>query len=144
MAAARGMVTAIQSTKVRWRPASSCSMPMAMRFGGDATGIPTATEEDQLSIRSRATVKGPAVSSACRLRRITRVTGSMMAAVAVLLTQREITQVTRPSAARRRPGVRVAQGSPSRAKTKRRSNPEWRNASARMKLPMKRKMTGSA
>jgi hypothetical protein len=64
--------------------------------------------------------------------------------VAVLLTQREIAQVMTPTLASTRLGVRVAQRRAKIAKAKRRSRPVWRMASARTKLPMKRKMTGSA
>ncbi|MBM4410478.1 MAG: hypothetical protein FJ037_03985 [Chloroflexi bacterium] len=74
---------------------------------------------------------------------IPRPTGSMMAVVAVLLTAREIVAVTTPMASRSRAGLRVAQPRPSTANAKRRSSPLDRIASASMKLPMNRKITGS-
>jgi hypothetical protein len=67
----------------------------------------------------------------------------MIAVVAVLLTQSEVTHVTIPTAARSRPGLVVAHELLSIANAKRRSRPDARMASANMKLPMKRKMTGS-
>jgi hypothetical protein len=64
--------------------------------------------------------------------------------VAVLLTQREIAQVPTPTLASTRPGVRVAQRRARIAKAKRRSRPLSRMVWARTKLPIKRKITGSA
>ena len=58
--------------------------------------------------------------------------------------QNESAQVTAPSAARMRAGVRGAQPARSTEKARRRSSPLLRVASARRKLPRKRKMTGSA
>lgn len=70
-------------------------------------------------------------------------TGNMIAVVAVLLTHSEITAVTTPTANSSRPGLLVAERMPSTANAKRRSSPLDRIASASMKLPMNRKITGS-
>ena len=86
-------------------------MPIAIRFGGDPTGMPTATDDDHVSIRSspignRLCPGSPTSPSAPST---PTPTGSMIAVVAVLLTQSEIAQVTIPIVARMRDGVLVAQ-----------------------------------
>lgn len=45
-----GIVTSTQSKNVTWRPARSSSMPIAIRFGGDAIGTPTATDDAHVSM----------------------------------------------------------------------------------------------
>jgi hypothetical protein len=55
MATVAGMVSAAQSKKVNRRPDSSRIRPIAIRLGGDPTGIPIATEDPHVSISSRPT-----------------------------------------------------------------------------------------
>lgn len=68
----------------------------------------------------------------------------MIAVVVVLLSHSESVQVTIPSAAMMRAGVREAQPARSTVSASRRSSPLLRVASARRKLPRKRKTTASA
>ena len=95
-----GMVTAIQSKKVIRRSVRSRIMPIAIRFGGEPTGMPTATEDDHVSIRRSPIARrlgGPSAGSPSA-RRTPTPTGSMMAVVAVLLIQSERPQHTTPIA----------------------------------------------
>jgi hypothetical protein len=106
------MVRATQSKKVRRRSVRLRIMPMAIRFGGEPTGTPTATLEDQVSINRKPVGNRLRVGSPIlpRAPRIPVPTGSIIAVVAVLLTQSEMDQVTAPIVARRRDGDRVVHG----------------------------------
>ena len=141
-----GIATATQSKKLRRRPPSSRTIPIAIRFGGEPTGMPTATDDDQVSISmspigKRLWALSPAGP---KPRSRPRPTGSMIAVVAVLLTQRDSAHVIVPSVASSRRGVRVAHSRRRSANAKRVSSPLLRIAAAMMKLPMNRKITGSA
>lgn len=120
-----GMVTAAQSKKVRRRSVRSRTRPIAMRLGGDPIGMPTATDDAQVSMSSSAIGNRLWRGSPRRPMPARRPapTGSIIAVVAVLLTHREIAQVMVPTLASTRPGVRVAQRRARIAKAKRRSRP---------------------
>jgi hypothetical protein len=120
-----GRVTAVQSKKVRRRAVRSRTRPIAMRLGGDPIGMPTATDDAHVSMSRSAIGKRLWRGSPRRPMpaRSPIPTGSIIAVVAVLLTQREIAQVPTPTLASTRPGVRVAQRRARIAKAKRRSRP---------------------
>ncbi len=120
-----------------------------MRLGGVPTGVPMPPIEDENDVISIIAIANRANALSClRPRPISASTasprGNIIAVVAVLLIHMEITQVTDEYTTTRRKPLRPIHGDASAVNAMRRSRRCTNIASARMKLPMNRKMIGSA
>ena len=124
-------------------------MPIPIKFGGVPIGVPMPpidAPNAAISIIAIANSRlADSDSRPCvRCATIDRPIGYIMAVVAVLLIHIEMPAVTPPNTRRMRTGLRPTSREDRALNAIRRSRP-WTNiASASMKLPMNRKMMGSA
>ena len=142
--------SAIQAKNGRSMPVSRRRKPMPIRLGGVPTGVASrrstprtrSTAAAPPQARRRLASPPPATRASAAA---TTPIGNIIAVVAVLLIHIEISALVsahrRPARGRRRsPTPR----SPRIANAKRRSSPWKKIARARMNVPMKRKISGSA